>query len=359
MNLQAGIDVDDTEALIAADRDGLLRGASMSGAQVRAVATAVAEGALAGLGDERPRAVVWVTGRGPASAAGAILAATLAPVTSVPVLVVGAVPPWIGALDLLIVAGDDPGDPALVGATATGVYRGARVVVAAPFEGPLRDAGAGRVALLDPRLWVPDGFGLSHYLAAGLAAVGAVDPAASLDLNTLADDLDAETLRNSAAREMFTNAAKVLAHRISTHRTVLAGDTPATTALARHGAEILLRVGHAVVGAAGLTDALVALRTGLAAGDDHDGVDALFRDDEIDGPAPLRPLVLVPALADERGTLGARIAGYDDIEPIGVTDIPSSPDPAPQPGRPEQQLAVLAVRLEMAAVYLRLVAGSR
>ena len=28
MNLQAGIDVDDTEALIAADRDGLLRGAS-------------------------------------------------------------------------------------------------------------------------------------------------------------------------------------------------------------------------------------------------------------------------------------------------------------------------------------------
>ncbi|MCV7080943.1 TobH protein, partial [Mycolicibacterium insubricum] len=39
-------------------------------------------------------------------------------------------------------------------------------------------------------------------------------------------------------------------------------------------------------------------------------MDALFRDDEIDGPAPLRPLVLVPALADERGTLGARIAGY-------------------------------------------------
>ena len=50
---------------------------------------------------------------------------------------------------------------------------------------------------------------------------------------------------------------------------------------------------------------------------------------------------------------------FDDIEPIGVTDTPSSPDPAPQPGRPEQQLAVLAVRLEMAAVYLRLVAGRR
>ena len=66
-----------------------------------------------------------------------------------------------------------------------------------------------------------------------------------------------------------------------------------------------------------------------------------------------------PHFVENICTLGARIAGYDDIEPIGVTDIPSSPDPAPQPGRPEQQLAVLAVRLEMAAVYLRLVAGSR
>ncbi|MCV7081702.1 hypothetical protein H7H37_10940, partial [Mycolicibacterium insubricum] len=55
--------------------------------------------------------------------------ATLAPVTSVPVLVVGAVPPWIGALDLLIVAGDDPGDPAAGRRHRDGVYRGARVVL--------------------------------------------------------------------------------------------------------------------------------------------------------------------------------------------------------------------------------------
>ena len=45
-------------------------------------------------------------------------------------------PPWVGPLDVLIVAGDDPGDPALVGAAATGVRRGARVVVVAPYEGP-------------------------------------------------------------------------------------------------------------------------------------------------------------------------------------------------------------------------------
>ncbi|MGB7870980.1 MAG: TobH protein, partial [Mycobacterium sp.] len=33
---QATIDLDDTEALLAADRDGLLRAASTAGAQVRA-----------------------------------------------------------------------------------------------------------------------------------------------------------------------------------------------------------------------------------------------------------------------------------------------------------------------------------
>ena len=61
-------------------------------------------------------------------------------------------PPWVGPLDVLIVAGDDPGDPALVGAAASGVRRGARVVVVAPYEGPLRDITAGRVAVLEPRL---------------------------------------------------------------------------------------------------------------------------------------------------------------------------------------------------------------
>ena len=43
---QAVIDLDDTEGLLGADRDGLLRAASMAGAHVRAVAAALDEGAL-------------------------------------------------------------------------------------------------------------------------------------------------------------------------------------------------------------------------------------------------------------------------------------------------------------------------
>ena len=42
----ATVDLDDTEGLLEADRDGLLRAAASAGAQVRATAAAVEEGAL-------------------------------------------------------------------------------------------------------------------------------------------------------------------------------------------------------------------------------------------------------------------------------------------------------------------------
>ena len=349
---RATVDLDDAEGLIAADHDGLLRAASMAGAQVRATATAVDEGALESvLTGERPRSVIWLAGRGAAESAGAILAATLGDSTTVPLVTVGAVPSWIGALDVLIVAGDDPGDPALVTAAATGVRRGARVVVAAPYAGPLRDATAGRVAVLAPRLSVPDEFGLCRYLAVGLATLSAVGAVARADLAALADDLDAEALRNSASRELFTNAAKALAQRISGRSAVLAGDSAATLATARHCAAVLLRTGHAVVAAAGLADALAALHGAAGATDD---MAALFHDDEIDGPPAQRLRVLVLTTEAERPVVTARVAGRGDVDVIGVEDVR---DPMPARAgvvKPEVQLAMLAVRMEMAAVYLRL-----
>jgi len=364
----ATVDLDDTAGLLEADRDGLLRFAAMAGAQVRATAAAVEEGALESVAsDQRPRTVIWLAGRGPAESAGAMLAATLGATAAQPIVAAAQVPPWIGPLDVLIVAGDDPGDPVLVSAAAMAVRRGARVVIAAPYEGPLRDATAGRAAVLAPRLWVPDEFGLCRYLAAGLAALGVVDPGLTSDLGALADELDAEALRNSAVREVFTNPAKALAERMSGRQAVLAGDCPATLSLARHGGAVMLRVGGHPVAAAGLADALVALRRGVAA-QFVDPVDALFHDEEIDGPLPGRPRVLALALADERALLGPRIAGIDDVDLVGVEDVgdvdvgdvedvgEAGSVPATG-GRAEQQLATLAVRLEMTAVYLRLAGG--
>jgi hypothetical protein len=288
-----------------------------------------------------------------------MLAAALGGSAAEPIVVAAEAPPWIGPLDVLVIAGDDPGDPVLAAAAATGVRRGSRVVIAAPYEGPVRDATAGRAAVLAPRLWVPDDFGLCRYLAAGLATLQAVDTAQSVDLMALADQLDAEALRNSAGREVFTNAAKALAERITGRSVVLTGDCAATLALARHAATVLLRLARQAVGAAGLADALVALRTGTSGGygDSVSDVDSLFHDDELDGPAPERLRVLALTLAAERQVVAARVSGLSDVALVGVEDVP---DPALAPvdtGRPEQQLAMLAVRLEMAAVYLRLARG--
>ncbi|WP_264993156.1 TobH protein, partial [Mycobacterium montefiorense] len=278
-----------------------------------------------------------------------------------------------GPLDVLIVAGDDPGDPALVSAAATGVRRGARVVVVAPYEGPLRDATAGRAAVLAPRLWVPDEFGLCRYLAAGLATLQTVDSRLDIDVPALADELDAEALRNSASRELFTNPAKTIAARLSDHRVALAGDCAATLALARHGSSALLRIARQVVAATGLADAVVALREPAEVGSGLAGspssVDALFHDEELDGPLPQRLRVLVLTLSGDRTVAAARIAGLDDVYLVAAEDVPdvsntsdavtvpAAPREPTGAGRAEQQLAVLAVRLEMAAVYLRLVRG--
>ncbi len=372
MNAARTIDLEDTEGLLAADREGLLRAASSAGAQVRAIAAAAEEGALDSLrADDRPRSVIWVAGRGTAETAGAILAATLGGAASEPIVLASEAPPWVGPLDVLIVAGDDPGDPVLVTATATGVRRGARVVVVAPYEGPLRDSTAGRVAVLAPRVWDADEFGLCRYLAAGLAVVQTVDQRPSIDLTLLADDLDAEALRNSAGRELFTNPAKTIAARMADRQVALAGDGAATLALARHGSSVLLRIAHQVAAAAGLADAVVALRAGASDGF-RDSTNALFHDEEIDGPLPARLRVLALTLADERTVVAARVAGFDDVYLFTADDVPDEPEAANASGGSAtsggsrssagaggavQQLAVLAVRLEMAAVYMRLVRG--
>ena len=321
---RATVDLDDVDGLLAADRDGLLRAASMAGAQVRATAAALDEGVLDPLtSDQPPRTVIWVAGRGAAETAGSMLAAALGGSVAAPIVVASEVPPWIGALDVLVVAGDDPGDPVLVSAAATGVRRGARVVVVAPYEGPLRDATAGRAVVLAPRVRVPDDFGLTRYLAAGLATLRVVDPGLVIDLAALADELDAEALRNSAGRELFTNPAKTLADRMSGRDVVLAGDNAATLALARHGAAVMLRVAHQPVAAVGLADALVALRAEWARpGPTTRRRCSTTRNSTDRCPSGVRTFVLTTDA--ERPVVVARVSGFDDVDVVSAEDVPDA-----------------------------------
>jgi hypothetical protein len=155
-------------------------------------------------------------------------------------------------------------------------------------------------------------------------------------------------------------------------RVALAGDCAATLALARHGSSVLMRLAHHVVGATGLADAVVALRAAAeesgSGGSAASSVDALFHDEEIDGPLPERLRVLALTLNAERTVVAARVAGLGDVDVVAAEDVPDAPDtsnglaggglPALTGAGPaEQQLAVLAVRLEMAAVYMRLARG--
>ncbi|WP_046316250.1 hypothetical protein [Mycobacterium sp. UM_Kg1] len=362
------VDLDDTEALLAADRDGALWAASMAGAQVRATAAAVDEGVLDGLREQSrsypPRTIIWLSTRGTAATAGSLLAAARGDSARAPLVLAAETPAWIGALDVLVVAGDDPGDPALVAAAAAGVRRGVQVVVVAPYEGPLRDATAGRVAVLEPRIAVPAEFGLPRYLAAGLAILDALEGADARAGTALADELDAEALRNSAARELFTNPAKILADRIVGRDVALAGDCAATLALARHGSAAMLGIGRTTVAAAGLADAMNAVRARSAGG--HGAAD-IFHDEQIDGPAGDRLRVLALTLAAERTVVAARINGMHDVDLVAAEDVPLAPGAVEEAavgtgalshsGRAEQELAVLAVRLEMTAAYVRLLRG--
>jgi hypothetical protein len=177
------------------------------------------------------------------------------------------------------------------------------------------------------------------------------------DLAALGDDLDAEALRYSAELELFTNPAKTLADRISGRAVVLAGDNAATLALARHCGAVLLRIGHQAVAAVGLADAIVALRTGFGAQSDADREATMFHDDDLDGPLPERARTIALALHAERAVVTARVAGLDDVDIVGAEDVPDVGESPVGMGGPEQQLAMLAVRLEMAATYLRLARG--
>jgi hypothetical protein len=245
-------------------------------------------------------------------------------------------------------------DPVLASAVATGTRRGARVVVVAPDEGPLQDVAAGRAVVLEPRLRVLDDFGFARYFSAGLAILSVVDPGMQVDIAGLADELDAEALRNSAGRELFTNPAKNLADRMAGRDVVLAADKPATLALARHAAAVLLRVGHEPVAAVGLADLVVALHGGIARTAANYET-SIFHDEELDGPLPAAIRSIVLAAEDERPAIAARLDGYDGVDVVSAKDVPDAATSAG--GRLEQQLATLAVRLDMTAVYLRLVRG--
>ncbi|MFT4201164.1 hypothetical protein [Gordonia sp. (in: high G+C Gram-positive bacteria)] len=361
-----GVDLDDPSSLIDADVDGLLHAAARAGAQVRAVAEAVREGVTEPLAGLRPRSVVIVTGASVAAAQSArfVIAHTAARL-DVPLVAAPALPGWIGPLDVVVLVGDDAGDPALADAASRASRRHAEFVVVAPMEGPLAAAVAGSGIDLSPRIVVPEQFRFVGHVAAliavcqGLAQVRYVG--GDLDLPQLADALDAEAARNHPSQDVYGAPAKALAERFRAAPPVLSGDSPAADALAARTASTLFAIGGVSATAVDLAAALTRLlRVGPAA------EESIFYDPEIDGPRPAAAHLFVLSTPAQQWQARRRVAALPDAEVLVGAESDDSP-PVEVDGRqgPVDSGAaglvahlVLATRLEMAAVYADLV-GAR
>jgi hypothetical protein len=343
--------LDNPARLAQVDSDGLLRSAAMAGAQVRATAETARESNLAELAGVHPRALVMLTRPGLGPAAASVLVALLQPSCPVPLVVTGSVPSWIGPLDVVLTHTDDPGDLMLAESVDRAGRFGASIVITAPSEGPVAAAGAGKVVLLPPRVPVPPGFGFSRVFAAGLLTLNVLG-LLHTNLDTLADELDREAERDHMQHESFVNPAKSLALRLAERSPLLWGLDDVATAVAGHAVQVLATHTDLVCDVAGYPQAMSGTALHRAAVQASSGQD-IFADPEDLQPHQASPLrVFLLAVRSAPGDAMRRLAaetlpGADVIAPVEEisADEPSC-------------AAVLALRFELAALYLGLAAGT-
>lgn len=342
--------LDDPARLAEADTAGLLRAAAMAGAQVRATAEAAAELELSDRLDVgRPRSLVLIDRPGVSRTLTRLVAALLTPSCPVPVVVAEVVPSWIGALDVVFAHTDDAGDRELAASLERAARFGARVVLSAPDEGPVAASIAGKGLLLAPRLPVPPEMAFPRGLAAALLTANALGLLVA-DLEQLADHLDAEAEKDYLARDSFANPAKAMALKLAERQPLLWGLDPVAVAVGEHAAHAFAAHAAVVCDVEDYRQALArpALRrAALSGGVDRD----IFADPEEGAGATPRVLLL-----SVRTGPAAEAARYqaEDLLPGGDVIAPAEEIETDEIVR----AAVLALRFELAAVYLGLAVGS-
>lgn len=340
---------DDPGRLADADKRGLLRSAALAGAQVRSAAEVAADAGLDSVLDGRPRALVLLARPGVGPAVCRLLAALLGQGCPVPVIVAESAPAWLGALDVVFAYTDDVADAELAESVAMAARRGATVVLAVPPDGPVAAAAAGRATLLSARIPVPAALSFAHAFTSGLCVLATLGLLRA-DIDTLADELDREAERAHPAQEPLVNPAKSLALRLADRTALLWGVDAVSTAAAEHGAFALgYHAGMPCVVSglpqAGTEHALY--RAAVALGSEAN----LFADPDEDVGAALR-VFLVSARHD--GNSGAR-------EHVAVQALPGADVVTPGESVREDPVlrsALLAVRFDLASVYLGLAAGT-
>jgi len=356
-------DIDDADALAAADVDGLLRATAMSGATIRAVAEAVSEGVTEPLNALRPRAVVIVTATRAARLAAEVVGALFGPRLDTPLVPAPSLPTWIGPLDVVVLVGDDAGDPRLVDAAGRARRRHAEIVVAVPLEGPLAEVLGDTAIDLSPRLGVNVGSPLIRHVAplvAVCSSLSEVRGSTATPFAQIADDLDAESAADHPDSELFHNSAKLLAERLHDRSIGWIGDTPGTCAVTAYFSERALAVAGIACAAAEVMQAMRAPAESTSS-----AADSLFHDPQIDGPVQSAAHRLEVISVPGRAWLAERrTAAAADVEVL-VGAASETPAAVPQVAeivesdQPDDlvPLMILVQRIEMALVYLRLIGG--
>ena len=343
--------LDDLGRIAEVDTDGLLHAAALAGAQIRATAEAAQDAGIARIAGSPPRALVLITRPGLSPVGAKLLHALLGPACPVPVVLTDTAPTWLGPLDVVVAHTDDAGDTALAESIDRARRYGAGVVLTAPEDGPVAAAAAGQCVLITPRVPVPPGFGFTRALAGGLITATTLELLRT-DLEMVADELDREAERDHMQHETFVNPAKSLALRLAERTPLLWGLDDVATGVAWYAAQVLATHTDLVCDVAAYPQA--ASRTALhrAATRASAGTDIFADPDDLD-PDQVSPLrVFLLAVSANAG---------DPVRRLAVDAFPAADllDPADEITADETTCAaVLALRFQLAALYLGLAAGT-
>lgn len=342
--------LDDQRRLADADTGGWLRAAARAGAQVRSTAEAAAEAGVERIFAERPRAVVLITRPGHSVAVAHVVMALLGPGCPVPVVLSDEVPPWVGALDVVLAHTEDPGDRVLAESIDRAVRRGARTLLTAPDSGPIAAAAAGRAVLLPPRIDVPPGFSFPRAFAAWLLVLHSLG-LLKADVELIADELDREAERDHPVHESFVNPAKSLALRVADRTPLLWGLDDVATSVGVHGAGVLGAFAGVACDVSGYSQALTRPVLHRRAVQGTSGADLFADPDDEPGSGLVRVLLLAvrqgPMADAVRQAAEDALPGADVLEP--AVEVA---------GGDAVCAALLALRFELAALYLGLAAGT-
>jgi hypothetical protein len=337
----AGVDFDDPAAIQAADTRGVLREVASAAARVRAAAAQALEVLPTNWAEEgRPRSIV-VLADGADTLAGQVLAALSGGGCPV-VPLIGPLPPWVGATDLVVAVSADGEHAAVLDPFVAAARRGPRLLAVGPPDcGLSRRAAQARspyVAVAAPRdLW-----SLTVPLLAAADLLRLL--AEPLEVEAAAMRLEHVATACHPSRDSLVNPGSGLALALATGLPQLLGCSPLAAVAARAGAlACAMRARSPALHGIPGPEQLALWDGPYAAQRD------IFADPEVDDGTPLRlaPVLLRDPSGEAAGAAETLLAAAE-VRGLVVREI------AVQGVGRLERLASLVGVLDYAAAYLGL-----